>query len=288
MVPRVGTRYNRCSYGLGERNLPIDSDDWPVVSELLDQWLDSPVEARAGWIEGLGPEYARVLPVLRELLPVPGSALTGQFLKTLPKATEDTTPAAAACLSPGALVGPYRLLRELGSGGMGVVWLAERADGKLKRQVALKLPHISLYNRAWAERFERERDILSQLAHPHIARLYDAGVSEDGQPYLAIQYVNGEPITDYCDRCCPSIKMRLLQFGNVLRAVQYAHANLVVHRDLKPSNILVTQQGEVQLLDFGIAKLLTEGEAEETELTRLGGKPLTPDYASPEQISGGV
>ncbi len=214
--------------------------------------------------------------------------MSGEFLRTLPKVAEGLKEPADAGLSAGALVGPYRLMRELGSGGMGVVWLAERADGVLKRKVALKLPHISLYNRALAERFARERDILGQLVHPHIARLYDAGASESGQPYLALEYADGEPITDYCDSRSLNLKLRLRLFLDVLRAVQYAHANLIVHRDLKPSNILVTRQGDVRLLDFGIAKLLTEGEAEHTELTRLGGKPLTPDYASPEQITGDV
>jgi serine/threonine protein kinase len=118
------------------------------------------------------------------------------------------------------------------------------------------------------------------------ARLYDAGVTEHGQPYLALEYVEGRQITAYCDQRRLGLKVRLQLFMQVLHAVQYAHANLIVHRDLKPANILVTSQAEVRLLDFGIAKLLTEGEANETELTRVGGRALTPDYASPEQIAG--
>jgi len=169
---------------------------------------------------------------------------------------------------------------------MGVVWLAERADGEVKRPVALKVPNLSLHDRTLADRFARERDILAQLAHPCIARLYDAGVTERGQPYLAIEYVEGETITSYCDCQRLSIKARVQLFLQVLRAVQYAHSSLIVHRDLKPANILVTKSGEVRLLDFGIAKLLTDGQVGETELTQIGGCAMTPDYASPEQIAG--
>jgi tetratricopeptide (TPR) repeat protein len=200
---------------------------------------------------------------------------------------------ARATRAPAALegrrFGPYRVLRLLGQGGMGSVWLAERADGLFARQVALKLVHASLAGRALAERFARERSILAALEHPHIARLLDAGVAEDGQPYLAIEYVEGAPLTAYCDRHRLPLAARLGLMLQVLSAVQYAHQNLVIHRDLKPANILVTPQGQVRLLDFGIAKLMTEGgQAGETELTQQGGRALTPDYASPEQIAGGA
>ncbi len=260
----------------------VDPKDWPALSRLMDDWLDLPEERRDPWLAGLGPEYAELLPALRQLLsePKPG------FLEALPEV--DPPPADAAPFGEGALVGPYRLLRELGRGGMGVVWLAGRADGTLNRQVALKLPLLYLHGPALAERFARERDILARLTDARIARLYDAGITADGQPYLALEYVEGEPITDYCDRLRLDIPSRLRLFLEVLRAVQYAHANLVVHRDLKPSNILVTKSGEVRLLDFGIAKLLAEGEAGETEITRFAGRALTPDFASPEQIVGGA
>jgi serine/threonine protein kinase len=219
------------------------------------------------------------------------------FLSTLPKFTDSTEPGWKLALSggfePGMVLGPYRLVRELGHGAMGVIWLAERADGTLKRLIALKLPLISIHNQsmhnqALAERFARERDILAQLVHPHIARLYDADVSAGGQPYLALEFVDGEAITRYCDRQRLGLEPRLRLFLDVLRGVQYAHTNLIVHRDLKPSNILVTNEGSVRLLDFGIARLLAEGETKETELTLLGGRPLSPDYASPEQITGGI
>jgi serine/threonine-protein kinase len=163
------------------------------------------------------------------------------------------------------------------------------------RQVALKLPHgdwgaygvRSASRRAGlAERMAREREILATLNHPNIASLFDAGVADDGQPYLALEYVEGERIDAYCKGHELDVPARLRLFLQAARAVAHAHANLVVHRDLKPSNILVNAQGEVRLLDFGIAKLLDQGVAAETELTQQAGRALTPDYASPEQIRG--
>jgi hypothetical protein len=188
----------------------------------------------------------------------------------------------------GTAIGGYRLLRELGRGGMGAVWLAERMDGIVTRAVALKLPHSGLVGPQLAERWQRERDILASLVHPHIAKLYDAGIDESGQPYLALEYVEGAEITAFCDRRCLAVSARLELFLQVLDAVQYAHSRLVVHRDIKPSNILVTDSGQVILLDFGIAKFLGDGTVEESELTRLTGRALTPDFASPEQIVGGA
>ncbi len=264
--------------------MKIDPATWPTLSKLLDDWLDQPLDSRSRWLENLGPEYSKVLPALRQLLATEASA-GDDFLKTLPKFSEPPESAPHG-FEPGTVLGPYRLIRELGQGGMGIVWLAERADGEVKRPVALKLPIVSLHRRTLADRFARERDILAQLAHPGIARLYDAGITAQGQPYLALEYVEGEKITAYCDQHKLGLKPRLQLFLQVLRAVQYAHTNLIVHRDLKPANILVTVDGQVRLLDFGIAKLLTKGEANETELTREGGRALTPDYASPEQITG--
>jgi len=185
----------------------------------------------------------------------------------------------------GKRFGPYSVLALLGHGGMGSVWLAERVDGLFARNVTLKLVHPALIDRVMTERFTREREILASLSHPNIARLLDAGFAVDGQPYIALEYVAGTPLTSYCDAHRLSIRARLELFQQVLGAVQYAHAHLVIHRDLKPANILVTEGGQAQLLDFGIAKLLTEGEAKETELTRMGGRALTPDYAAPEQVA---
>jgi eukaryotic-like serine/threonine-protein kinase len=180
--------------------------------------------------------------------------------------------------------GPYLLLELIGQGGMAKVWLARRSDGMPNRPVALKLPYAGLHREHFSERTHREREILAALNHPGIARLYDAGVTNEGQPYLALEYIEGCNLTAYCDQRRLPIRDRLVLFKQVLTAVQYAHSHLVIHRDLKPSNILVTESGEVKLLDFGIAKLLVEGEARETELTQIHGRALTPAYASPEQL----
>ena len=186
----------------------------------------------------------------------------------------------------GGEVGPYRLLREIGHGGMSTVWLVNRSDGQMHRDVALKLPHIFLHQASFAERFSRERDILAALTHPNIARLYDAGISSAGQPYLAMEYVEGAPLLEHCDERRLAIADRVELFLQVLDAVRYAHSKLVLHRDLKPSNILVTATEQVRLLDFGIAKLIVDGSVTETELTRFGGRALTLAYASPEQVLG--
>jgi len=183
---------------------------------------------------------------------------------------------------PGDLVGPYRLIRLLGEGGMAEVWLAQRADGSIKREVALKLPMLRRDRQDLASRFARECDILAALEHPRIARLYDAGISPDGLPYLAMEYVRGEKLTTWCDQLHLGVAERLELVLQVLDAVQYAHAHHVVHRDIKPSNILVNEAGQVQLLDFGVAKLLAQDE----QLTIAYGRAMTPDYASPELARG--
>ncbi len=197
--------------------------------------------------------------MLQRLLDDHARVQTQDFLHTLPRFEwADKAPAATGETGERD-VGPYRLLRELGRGGMGSVWLARRSDGVLRREVALKLPHPGLTTGTFAERLARERDILAVLVHPTIARLYDAGVTPEGEAYLAIEYVQGEPVTAYCDAQASTVRARVGLLLQVLSAVQHAHQALVVHRDLKPSNILVTPQGEVRLLDFGIAKLMTEG-----------------------------
>ena len=186
----------------------------------------------------------------------------------------------------GAVVGAYRLLRRIGAGGMGTVWLAERADGLLQREVALKLPRGAWLRADLVARMERERDILSTLEHPNIARLYDAGVTAGGRPYLALEYVDGRSIDEYRAAEALDVRARVRLFLQVVQAVAYAHGRLVVHRDLKPSNILVTRDGQVRLLDFGIAKLLNDRNDGPSGVTEIAGRPHTPEYASPEQISG--
>jgi eukaryotic-like serine/threonine-protein kinase len=192
-------------------------------------------------------------------------------------------------LAKDTLIGPYRLLEELGHGGMGVVWRAVRADGQHTRQVALKMPLAEHFGWALSTRFAREREILANLEHPSIARLYDAGVDVDGLPYIALEYIEGLPIDRYVETFHLDTHAILRLFVRVIDAVAYAHTQLVIHRDLKPSNILVDSDGQAHLLDFGIAKLI-DGDAlvagEATELTRVAGRALTLDYAAPEQING--
>ncbi len=270
--------------------MALSAADLIRMSRLLDEALPLDAAGRQAWLRALPAEHQDLASALRNsLLTENGELRNQESLTDLP----DLGPSIDAVLSgkssgldAGTIVGPYRLIRELGRGGMGSVWLGERTDGTLKRQVALKLPHSNLARSQLAERFARERDILATLVHAHIARLYDAGVTADGQPYLALEYVEGEAITSWCDARKLGITERLGLFQQVLAAVQYAHRQNVIHRDLKPANILVTKDGEVRLLDFGIAKLMTDGEAHETELTQVSGRALSPQYASPEQIQG--
>jgi serine/threonine-protein kinase len=186
----------------------------------------------------------------------------------------------------GQRFGVYEVIRELGRGGLGAVYLAARADDEYRKEVALKLIRRGLDTDDILRRFRTERQILAQLDHPNIARLLDGGTSDDGLPYFVMEYVKGEPITAYCDQHALKLKERLELFRKVCAAVTYAHQNLVVHRDLKPSNILVTTDGEPKLLDFGIAKLLSAEDDVSLTQTAPGLRALTPEYASPEQIKG--
>ena len=263
-------------------------DDWPVISRRLDEALSLPIAERDTWLDALHEPDA-LKSALRRLLADAAGKETGDFLESLPRLTlaPDAGPSSGGddAASAGLIVGAYRLIRQLGVGGMGTVWLGERIDGALKREVAVKLPRAS-WARDLGERMARERDILASLDHPNIARIHDAGLDARGRPYLALEYVEGEPIDAYCKRLSLPVRERLALILQVARAVTHAHARLVVHRDLKPANILVTADGQVRLLDFGIAKLM-EGElTPETALTMQAGRALTLDYASPEQIRG--
>jgi serine/threonine-protein kinase len=269
----------------------LDPAQWATLRRLLDTALALVPQERQTWVESLAPEHDQLKPRLRRLL-AHAEATGGSPLDTLPRVETlqfATGPARADDEAPqaGDAVGPYRLVRRLGEGGMGAVWLAERTDMLHRRQVALKLPRVALSRSALSERLLREREILAGLNHPNIARLYDAGLDAAGRPYLALEYVEGERIDTYCERRRLDTSARLRLFLQVAHAVAHAHANLVVHRDLKPANVLVTEAGDVRLLDFGIAKLLEAGSsAQETELTQLAGRALTPEYAAPEQVLG--
>ncbi len=264
-------------------SLPCPPALWPRFSPLLDELLALPERERAAWLAALPQSQADLRPglaaVLADLPTADSAFLSGP--PSLPGPHADSAYAAQA----GLPVGPWRLLRELGQGGMGSVWLAERSDGGLKRQVALKLPRMS-WAPGLAERLARERDILARLLHPHIARLYDAGLDAQGRPYLAIEYVEGQAIDAHAGQRALPVPARLALLLQVASAVAYAHSQLVVHRDLKPSNIWVAGDGQVRLLDFGIAKLVGSDSAEDHQLTQTTGRAMTPDYASPEQIRG--
>lgn len=270
--------------------MDITPEDWPVLSKLLDDALDLAPDEREHWLGSLRESHARLLGPLRDLLLRHVRIETSDFLLTMPRlgAAAGDAVSGASALKAGAAVGPYVIEEEIGRGGMGVVWRARRADGIVKRAVALKLLHAGLYSEDLLARFNRERDILAELAHPNIARLYDAGATATGQPFIALEYVEGLPLTDYCNRNRLDLRQRLALIVQVLQAVHYAHSHLVIHRDLKPSNILVTADGQVRLLDFGIAKLLPAQGGGDSAMTELGARALTPDYAAPELITGGA
>jgi serine/threonine-protein kinase len=253
----------------------MDPARWQQLSPLLDELFERDAAARAARLQALRADDAALADELEALI-------------ALDEAQEDflAEPVVAHHhgVLPGSQVGPYRLEHLLGEGGMGQVWLASRADGLYQRRVGLKLLRPGLADTNLRLRFTRERQILARLAHPHIARLLDAGISADGLPYLALEYVDGAPITDYCRDRNTSLTDRLRMFEQICAAVSHAHANLIVHRDLKPSNILVTPAGDVRLLDFGIAKLLDSDIA--PERTRTGTHAFTLHYAAPEQFRG--
>ena len=259
------------------------------MSRLLDDALPLDAAGRLRWLEQNSPQYRELATALRQsLLPNTGLSLASIDLEALPKidAGPKGSAAEASDLKPNDPVGPYRLVRPLGAGGMAEVWLAHRADGAFKRDVAVKLPLVSRLRPDLVQRFAHERQILAGLEHTHIARMYDAGVRPDGRPYLVMEYVPGEPLIDWCDARRLELRERIHVFLQLLDAVQYAHARRVIHRDLKPSNILVTPEGQLRLLDFGAARRLADPDKGRTQLTRLYGQALTPDYASPELLRG--
>jgi len=245
-----------------------DADRFRRVEELFDRAVDLPADERRA-----------VLDPVRAADP----ALWAEVERLL--AREDRR--GAELPAPGTRVGPYRLVERIGGGGMGDVYRAVRADGHYEQTVAVKLVRGGFADRTLLERFRSERQILARLAHPNIARLYDGAVTSDGLPYLAMEYVDGRPITEHCDAERMTIERRLGLYQAVCRAVQHAHRNLIVHRDLKPSNILVTSDGEVKLLDFGIAKLLAPDPGDTgVGAPRTVGPLMTPEYAAPEQVRG--
>jgi len=252
------------------------------LGELLDQSLPLSLDERRAWLETLPAEDEPLRRTLDDaLLSDEPASHAGALLSRPPRLASH----GAVEHHAGERLGAYELEQPLGAGGMAEVWLARRADGAFERQVALKIPRLALLPGGISERFTRECHILASLEFSGIARLYDAGVDERGVPYLAMEYVPGQPLTSWCEVHELSIAQRIALFLEVLDVVGRAHAQRVIHRDLKPSNILVTSQGEVRLLDFGIAQLLKVNARNET-LTNVWGRALTPEYASPEMLRG--
>ncbi|HTT11252.1 MAG TPA: protein kinase [Burkholderiaceae bacterium] len=258
----------------------IDGARWAILSPLLDELLDADDEHRRERLAGIRRDNAALADELEALLAREAAADRDPFLDDAPFAQLN---------EPGDLVGSYTLEREIGQGGMAFVWLARRSDGRFEGKAAIKFLDSARFTRGGAERFQREGSLLARLAHPNIARLIDAGVTERGQPYLVLEYVEGDPIDRWCDRHGLDSTARVRLFLDVLAAVAHAHGKLILHRDLKPSNILVTADGGVKLLDFGIAKLLDDQQqpVAATELTQLAGRVFTPDFAAPEQVQAG-
>jgi serine/threonine-protein kinase len=257
---------------------------WQKISPYLDEALAMDDDERAQWLASLRGKDPDLASHLESLLREHQVLSQEQFLE---KGPPSLLPAEATMA--GKPMGAYTLVSLIGEGGMGSVWLAERSDGRFKGRAAVKVLRVPLLGHTGGERFKREGTILARLAHPHIAQLLDAGVSPGGQPYLILEYVEGKDIVAYCDERRLGVEARLRLFLDVLSAVAQAHANLIVHRDIKPSNVFVRTDGQVKLLDFGIAKLLEDEGAEggATQLTREGGAALTPQYAAPEQVTGG-
>ncbi len=279
----------------------MSREEWERLEEVLDAALELPADERVPFIERacgtqeLLRNRARAVLVWAEragdFLERPADAFAAGLLQEIAVEVELGLASGGNGSVAGDRLGPYRLVRELGRGGMGAVYLAERDDEQYDRRVAIKVLPAGPLSRGLRTRFLLERRILASLEHPNIARLYDAGVADDGTPYFVMEYVEGRPIAAHCDEGRLPIKARLGLFDQVCDAVQFAHRTLVVHRDLKPANILVSNDGVVKLLDFGIAKLVSEeqrdgGAAETDPATRTGFRILTPEYASPEQLRG--
>lgn len=259
---------------------------WRELKQQFQALLERDDDGRRELLSRMGsddPELRRELELLLESHgEVAGFMESPAFAADFPE-----QPAEPLDFLRGRRVGAYELQRELGRGGMGTVYLAARADAQFRKQVAVKLIKRGMDTEAVLQRFRTERQILAQLEHPHIARLLDGGTTDDGLPYLVMEYIDGEPLFDYASARQLSIRERLKLFCLVCSAVQYAHQNLVIHRDLKPSNIMVTADGTPKLLDFGVAKLLHAEPAEAPiDATSAGLRPMTPEYASPEQVQG--
>lgn len=261
----------------------MHSKNWKKVNQILQSVLEIAPDARKEYLDRAGLDRS-VRREVEALLAFEEAAADSMHLSAV-EFSRDFFDEDDSNLLIGQQIGPYEVVAELGYGGMGAVYLAERADGKFSQRVALKLLKREMNTVELRRRFQQEREILASLEHPNIARLLDAGMTDDRIPYLAMEYVEGVPIDNYCNRHDLDLNRRLDLFRRVCSAVDFAHRNLIVHRDLKPSNILVTEEGIPKLLDFGISKILTgaeTGNAVSATITRMG--VMTTGYASPEQL----
>ena len=255
---------------------------WQLLSRLLDEAMDMSEEERAPWLRTLRNEDPEMAATVERALADRQSEGFASFLEG-PSPISDESIESATLV--GHHIGPYVIDAQAGRGGMGSVWRAHRADGRYEGTVAIKFVHAMWIGKAGEQRFRFEGRALARLNHPNIARLLDAGVAEGSQPYLVLEYVEGEPIDAYCERMGLDVRARVRLFQDVLRAVAHAHGNLIVHRDIKPANVFVKSDGTVKLLDFGIAKLIDD-DSEAAQLTRASAIALTPQYAAPEQLLG--
>jgi serine/threonine-protein kinase len=271
---------------------PRDQARWREIESLFHEAIELEPQARRGFLDQRCGDDRDLRLEIERLIALDGGAggflTTGPLKEAVSRAAHSIVDRAAGDLHdrPGAEVSKYRLLAPIASGGMGIVWRAERVDGQFSQSVAIKLIKRGMDSSDILHRFRNERQLLANLRHPNIARLLDGGATDDSRPFLVMEYVDGVPIDQYCADRNLDVAARLRLFQSVCRAVHAAHTNLIVHRDLKPANILVTTDGEPKLLDFGIAKVLDPGGSSTASVTATDLRLLTPRYASPEQIRG--
>jgi serine/threonine-protein kinase len=266
---------------------------WKLVDDLLHSALEVDPERRDIFLQDACADDAELLEEVKSLLT--SHRRSGDFLgrPAAELAARAIASEADLVLSKslvGQQISQYRILKMIDRGGMGTVWLAERCDGRYERKVAIKFLNLAVFDEASAERFKREGSILGKLAHPSIAELIDAGLTSMGEPFLVLEFVEGQPIDEYCDEHRLGVSARIRLFLDVLSAIAHAHSNLIVHRDIKPSNVFIRNDAQVKLLDFGIAKVLA-GETSvgsATMLTLEAGAAMTPRFAAPEQVSEGT
>lgn len=267
----------------------MDKREWEQIESIVDGALERHGKERMAYINDQCGDNKQLKKQVTEYLnaieqsigflendDVQKGLLIDDFIK------DPNTPASSLI---GEVIGNYKITKLIGYGGLGSVFLAKRADGKFQHQVALKVLRRGMDTPKNISRFQLKREILAELSHPNIAQLYDGGVTEDGLPYLIMEYIDGTPIDNYCNQQKLSLKQRLSLFEEICDAVQYAHNNLIIHRDLKPANIMVTETGVVKILDFGISKLIREDTGHTTSQTQESHQMLTPGYAAPEQLS---